>query len=178
MIRPVAAVAAAILCATVTAVAQPSDEAAQAKALVERAKDELAANQAAKALADADAALTIDRTDSAAADVKARAQASIAGQGQQGLAEGSAASLNGEVRRYNDDIATRNAARAAAYQAGLAEYNQRRQSAAANFARARADYQAQIEAQEASRAADLAAWRAAVAACKNGDRSKCAKPAR
>lgn len=177
MIRSLA-VAAAWLCMTATALAQTSDQAAQVKSLVDRARAELAANQAARAIDDADAALAIDGASSAAADIKARAQASIAGQGQEGLAEGSAASLNGEVKRFNDDVAARNAARAAAYQAGLAEYNARVQSAAANFARAQADYQAQIRAQDAGRAADLTAWRAAVEACKRGDVSKCAKPAK
>jgi hypothetical protein len=159
------------------ALAEPP-EAGGEGALVKRAQAELAANQAPKALADADAALAINASDSEAADVKARAQASIAGQGQEGLAEGPAASLNGEVKHFNDDIAARNAAKEAAFQSDLSQYNARVQAEADAYAQAQVDYQAKLKAQDASRAADLAAWRARVAACRNGDRSKCAKRAR
>ncbi|HXU99496.1 MAG TPA: hypothetical protein VG166_03250, partial [Caulobacteraceae bacterium] len=138
------------------------------------ARSELATNQAAKALADADAALAIDASDRQAADVKARAQASIAGQGQAGPAAASAAALNGEVKRFNDDVAARNAGKEAAYQAGLAQYNARVQSDAAAYAQAHADYKAQVKALDARRQADLAAWRTRVAACRHGDRSRCA----
>jgi hypothetical protein len=151
-----------------------ADPGARELALVRRANAELAANQAARAIGDADAALAIDRTDAAAADVKARAQASIAGQGQQGLAEASAASLNGQVKHFNDDVASRNAAKEAAFQAERAQYDARVQAAAADYAKAQADYQAEIKAGDARRAAQLAAWRSAVSACRHGDTSKCA----
>ncbi|HXU99520.1 MAG TPA: hypothetical protein VG166_03370, partial [Caulobacteraceae bacterium] len=122
----------------------------------------------------ADAALAIDASDRQAADVKARAQASIAGQGQAGPAAASAAALNGEVKHFNDDVAARNAGKEAAYQAGLAQYNTRVQSDAAAYAQAQAAYQAQVRALDARRQADLAAWRTRVAACRHGDRSQCA----
>ncbi len=172
--------AAAGLVAAGTVLAGQADDpaAGNEQALVKRAGAELVANQAQRAIADADAALAINPSDSRAADVKARAQASIAGQGQKGLAEGSAASLNGEVKRFNDDIAARNAASEANYQAGLAQYNARMQSDAAAYAQAQAAYQVQLKDQDAHHAADLAVWRKNVAACRRGDLSKCGERGR
>ena len=167
-------VAAVLFATAVAAQAVSSGEATPVQTLVERAKSELAADQAPKALADADAALAIDASNQGAADVKTRAQASIAGQGQAGPAAASAAALNGEVKRFNDDIAARNAGKEAAYEAGVAQYNARLQSDAASYTQAEADYQAQVKRLDVQRETDLAAWRARVAACSHGDRSQCA----
>ncbi len=86
--------AAGLLAAGTVLAGQADDPAAgNEQALVKRAAAELVANQAQRAIADADAALAIDPSDSRAVDIKVRAQASIAGQGEKGPAEASAASL-------------------------------------------------------------------------------------
>ncbi|HEY3887999.1 MAG TPA: hypothetical protein VGL73_05445 [Caulobacteraceae bacterium] len=76
--------------------------------------------------------------------------------------------LNGDIRAHNDAIEAQNQAAQTAYQAqlaALAQANQAQQDA----------YTAALTAHDAKVAADMAAWRARVQACKGGDTAQCAQ---
>jgi hypothetical protein len=151
----------------------------QESAYAQRARASLATGDAA----DARRALAINPNDDAAAGVRQGAQVALDAhrpQGQQDPSQAAAAvALNSRARATSDQIAAQNEAQAKAYQAAVANYHGNltqyqadRKAEQARYAAAQADYQATLKAAEEKRQADLAAWKAA--ACKKGDRSKCA----
>ncbi|HEY5290380.1 MAG TPA: hypothetical protein VIJ59_10155 [Caulobacteraceae bacterium] len=85
------------------------------------------------------------------------------------------ARLNAQAKRFNEDVAARNQARQADYDAQLAQYQIRKQSDQDAYAENLRRYSAEVQAQDQQHAADLAAWRKNVAACRKGDLSKCDK---
>ena len=152
----------------------------EARTLVGRAQAYLATDSAPLAVKDADAALALEPRNLMAEDVRARAQASIAGRGAKDSAPTTAVAndLNAQVKARNDTIAARNAAAASDYQARQADYEARKQADAAAYAQAQADYQAHLRALQNQHDAEMAAWRARVQACRAGDRSQCANDGR
>jgi len=149
------------------------------RALVSRAEAYLAGDQAAKAVADANEALRENAGDPRAIDVRTRARASIMGQGSAtgGTDSVAAADLNGQVKAFNDGVAARNQATKAAYEDAQASYEARKKADADAYAAQVSTYEATIRSQDQQHAAELAAWRERVAACKQGDFSKCDTPA-
>jgi hypothetical protein len=155
----------------------------QESAYAQRARASLGTGDAADALDDARRARAINPHDDAAAGVRQGAQVALDAhrpQGQQDPSQAAAAvALNSRARATSDQIAAQNEAQAKAYQAAVANYHGNltqyqadRKAEQARYAAAQADYQATLKAAEEKRQADLAAWKAA--ACKKGDRSKCA----
>jgi hypothetical protein len=150
------------------------------KALVARANAELATDQRTQAIADADAAITLNagnaeaaalksralqRTGAEASDVRVRAEVSVDHRGD-APAVTAAESLNGEVKNFNEGVAQRNAASQADFDAGVAHQHDQASSDADAYARARAAYEARARDIAARHQADMAEWRAQVKACK------------
>jgi len=92
-----------------------------------------------------------------AAKLKAAYDAEIADQNRRSEA------LNAEVHDKLRAVDARNAATRAAYDKAMADYRDALVRHDASAAKVQADYDKQVEA-----------WKAATAACKAGDRSKCA----
>jgi hypothetical protein len=82
--------------------------------------------------------------------------------------------LNGQVNAHNDSIAAHNQAALDDYNAKLAAIAAQKQADADAYAAQLAARQAALDAQKQQYAAAIADWQARVAACKAGDRSKCA----
>jgi tetratricopeptide (TPR) repeat protein len=157
----------------------------QESAYVQRARASLATGDAADALDDARKALAVNPNDDAAAGVRQRAQVALDShrpQGQQDPSQAAAAvALNSRASAKSAEIAAENAATTKAYKAAEASYHQNltqyqadRQAEQDRYAAAQAAYQAKLKADEEKQQADLAAWKARAAACKRGDRSRCA----
>lgn len=157
----------------------------QESAYAQRARASLATGDSADALNDARKALAINPNDDVAAGVRQRAQIALGSYGPRGQQDPSqaaaAVALNSRARDKSDQIAAENAATTKAYRDAQASYHQNltqyqadRKAEQDRYASAQAAYQAKLKADEEKQQADLAAWKARAAACKRGDRSKCA----
>jgi len=133
----------------------------QELAYVKRAEAYLAASDGKSALADANHALDLDPRDSEAVATRDRAQAVVNPPPPPGPTPSEIAD-----QKVKDD-----------YAAAQAKYEAQKKADADAYAQQLADYDAKVKAADAKREADLAAWRADVAACKAGDQTKCATTA-
>jgi len=133
----------------------------QELAYVKRAEAYLAASDGKSALTDANHALDLDPRDSEAVATRDRAQALVNPPPPPGPTPSEIAD-----QKVKDD-----------YAAAQAKYEAQKKADADAYAQQIADYDAKIKATDAKHTADLAAWRADVAACKGGDLTKCATTA-
>jgi tetratricopeptide (TPR) repeat protein len=133
----------------------------QELAYVKRAEAYLAASDGKSALTDANHALDLDPRDSEALATRDRAQNLIAPPPPPGPTPSEIAD-----QKVKDD-----------YAAAQAKYEAQKKADADAYAQQLADYDAKVRATDAKHEADLAAWRADVAACKGGDQTKCASTA-
>lgn len=134
-------------------------------------------------------ALVINPHDDVASAVREKAQIALIAHRPPGQPDPSQAAaavgLNTKSQAQSADFAAENEATVKAYRSAMASYHENltqyqadRKAEQDRYASDQAAYQAKLKADEEKRQADLAAWKASVAACKRGDRSKCAPKAK
>jgi hypothetical protein len=143
----------------------------QELALVRRAEAYELLGRIDEALADARGALAINPSDPEAKELLAYALHTGV-PAPHGRIINRDGALNAEVAARNQAVNAELEASQAQYQAKLASYETEKASSGQAYAADLAAYQANVAAANAAQDA----WKAAVAACRAGDRSKCAKP--
>lgn len=146
----------------------------QELALVKRGEALLLLGRADEALVDAREALAIDPHDLEAAEVRAYAL-SAGVPAPHGPIINRDIPLNAQVAARNVAVNAELDASRAQYQRDYAAYEAQKAANASAYAAQMSAYSAGVQAQAQLAAAAQAAWRAAVAACKAGDYSKCGK---
>ena len=129
-------------------------------AYLERAKAYMGQKNNPAALHDVAQALSLEPNDAEAISLRNQMQTASSPSASDG--DGSADTLNAQVKANNDAIDAKFLAAQASYKAELDKYETEKRAAAA-----------QKNANDSNYASELAAWQAKVAACKNGDHSQC-----